>query len=244
MSGPFRSQLGAEVRILARNGEQLLLTIVIPVMILVFFGLTDVLPSSLDDHMDFLTPGVIALAIMSSAMVSLGIATGFERSYKVLKRLGVTPLGRPRWLAAKIITVLVVEIVQVVLLVPIALLLDWRADDTRWLLALGAVGLGTAAFGGLGLFIAGRLRAEINLAAQNGLYLVLLLLGGMVIPFENLPGPMESVAKYLPSGALADVLRDALIGSGAATQPSTSWIVLAAWAVAMPLVAAATFRWE
>jgi len=128
MSGPFRSQLGAEVRILARNGEQLLLTIVIPVMILVFFGLTDVLPSSLDDHMDFLTPGVIALAIMSSAMVSLGIATGFERSYKVLKRLGVTPLGRPRWLAAKIITVLVVEIVQVALLVPIALLLDWRAD--------------------------------------------------------------------------------------------------------------------
>jgi ABC-2 type transport system permease protein len=147
-------------------------------------------------------------------------------------------------LAAKIITVLVVEIVQVALLIPIALLLDWRADDTRWLLALGAVGLGTAAFGGLGLFIAGRLRAEINLAAQNGLYIALLLLGGMVIPFENLPGPMESVAKYLPSGALADVLRDALIGSGAATQPSTSWIVLAAWAVAMPLVAAATFRWE
>lgn len=244
MSGPFRSQLGAEVRILARNGEQLLLTIVIPVMIFVFFGLTEVLPSGLDDHMDFLTPGVIALAIMSSAMVSLGIATGFERSYKVLKRLGVTPLGRPRWLAAKILTVLIVEIIQVALLVPIALLLDWQADDARWLLALGAVGLGTAAFGGLGLSIAGRLRAEINLAAQNGLYIALLLLGGMVIPFENLPGPMESVAKYLPSGALADVLRDALIGPGVATQPGTSWIVLAAWAAAMPLVAAATFRWE
>ncbi|MEY3035310.1 MAG: hypothetical protein RLZ86_1932, partial [Actinomycetota bacterium] len=169
MSGPLRAQLGAELRILARNGEQLLLTIVIPVLVLVFFGITDVLPSSLDDHMDFLTPGVIALAVMSTAMVSLGIATGFERSYQVLKRLGPTPLGRPRWLLAKILTVLVVEIVQLVVLVPVAIGLDWNTDRASWGLALGAVALGTFAFGGLGLAIAGRLRAEINLAAQNGL---------------------------------------------------------------------------
>lgn len=242
MSGPLRAQLGAELRILARNGEQLLLTVVIPVLILVFFGVTDVLPSSFDDHMDFLTPGVIALAIMSSAMVSLGIATGFERGYQVLKRLGATPLGRPRWLTAKILTVLVVELVQVAILVPIALALDWNADRASWLLALGAVVLGTVAFGGLGLLIAGRLRAEINLAAQNALYIVLLLLGGMVIPFDELPGPLADISPYLPSGALADVMRDTLVG--ASTQASTSWIVLGAWAVAAPVLAALTFRWE
>ena len=242
MSGPLRAQLGAELRILSRNGEQLLLTIVIPVLVLVFFGITDVLPSSFDDHMDFLTPGVIALAIMSSSMVSLGIATGFERGYQVLKRLGATPLGRPRWLLAKILTVLVVEIVQVVVLVPIALGLDWTADDTSWVLALAAVVLGTFAFGGLGLLIAGRLRAEINLAAQNGLYIVLLLLGGMVIPFDELPGPLADVSPYLPSGALADVMRDTLVGTS--SQASTSWIVLASWALAAPVLAALTFRWE
>lgn len=244
MNGPFRAQLGAELRILARNGEQILLTVVIPVVVLVFFGLTEVLPSDLDDHMDFLTPGVIALAIMSSAMVSLGIATGFERGYKVLKRLGVTPLGRPRWLAAKITTVFAVEVFQVAVLVGVALALDWSAEGARWPLAIAAVAVGTIAFGGLGLFIAGRLRAEINLAAQNGLYVVLLLLGGMIVPFDELPGPTEAVAKYLPSGALADVLRDALIGSGAAVQANTSWVVLAAWAVATPVLAATTFRWE
>ena len=123
MSGPLRAQLGAELRILVRNGEQLLLTIIIPVLVLVFFGLTDVLPSDLDDHMDFLTPGVVALAIMSTSMVSLGIATGFERNYKVLKRLGVTPLGRPRWLAAKTLTVMVVGIGRA--------LLDWRCSTSR-----------------------------------------------------------------------------------------------------------------
>lgn len=242
MSGPLRAQLGAELRILSRNGEQLLLTLVIPVLILVFFGLTDVLPSSFDDHMDFLTPGVVALAVMSTSMVSLGIATGFERSYQVLKRLGATPLGRPRWLLAKILTVLLVEIVQLAVLVPVAIALGWTTDSASWAPALGAVALGTFAFGGLGLFIAGRLRAEVNLAAQNGLYIVLLLLGGMVIPFDELPGVLADVSPYLPSGALADVVRDALVG--ASTQAGTSWIVLGAWAVGAPVLAALTFRWE
>lgn len=240
--GPFRSQLRAELGVVLRNGEQLLLTLIIPVMVLVFFGITDVLPSSFDDHMDFLTPGVVSLAIMSTAMVSLGIATGFERGYKVLKRLGATPLGRSRWLMAKTITVLVIEIIQLIVLVPIALLLDWNADDANWLLALGAVATGTIAFAGLGMLIAGRLRAEVNLAAQNGLYILLLLLGGMVIDFDQLPGPLAAVAKCLPSGALADVMRDALLGG--AERPGTSWIVLGVWAIMSPLLAARTFRWE
>ena len=241
-SSPFRAQLRGELQILARNGEQLLLTLIIPVMLFVFFGTTDVLPTGFDDHMDFLTPGIIALAIMSSSMVSLGIATGFERSYKVLKRLGVTPLGRPRWLAAKIVTVLLMQIVQLIILISVALILDWQSGNAQWLLAIAAVATGSVAFAGLGLFIAGRLRAEINLAAQNGLYLLLLLLGGMVVPFDKLPEPVAAVAKCLPSGALADVLRDALVGQ--ADRPGTSWVVLGIWALFTPLLAAKTFRWE
>ena len=241
--GPFRSQLRAELTVVLRNGEQLLLTLIIPVLLLVFFSTVDVLPTGdVREPIDFLTPGVLALAVMSSAMVSLGIATGFERGYKVLKRLGATPLGRPRWLAAKITTVIVVQMIQLVVLVPVALVLGWDAGSARWLLAVGAVITGTIAFGGVGLFIAGRLRAEINLAAQNGLYLVLLLLGGMVIPFDELPESLAAVAKYLPSGALADVLRDALVGG--ADRPGTSWIVLGAWAVFAPALTVLTFRWE
>lgn len=241
--GPFRSQLRAELTVVLRNGEQLLLTLVIPVLLLVFFSTVDVLPTGdVREPIDFLTPGVLALAVMSSAMVSLGIATGFERGYKVLKRLGATPLGRPRWLAAKITTVIVVQMIQLVVLVPVALVLGWDAGSARWPLAVGAVITGTIAFGGVGLFIAGRLRAEINLAAQNGLYLLLLLLGGMVIPFDELPEPLAAVAKCLPSGALADVLRDALVGG--ADRPGMSWLVLGAWAVVAPALTAFTFRWE
>jgi ABC-2 type transport system permease protein len=127
-------------------------------------------------------------------------------------------------------------------LVPVAYGLGWRPADPAWPAAIGGVLLGTMAFAGIGLTMAGRLRGEINLAAQNGLYLMLLLLGGMVIPFAKLPSGVRQVARLLPSGALADVLRDAL--AGAADQPATSWLVLTGWAVATPLLASALFRWD
>lgn len=244
--GPFMAQLRTELITLLRNGEQLLLTLVIPVGLLVFFSSVDVLPSGdpmiFRRSVDFLTPGVLALAVMSSAMVSLGISTGFERSYKVLKRLGTTPLGRPRWLLAKIVSVVCVQLLQLGVLVPVALVLGWNAADARWLSAIGAIAVGSAAFSGLGLLLAGRLRAEVNLAGQNALFLAFLLCGGMIIPFDDLPSGLSTPARYLPSGALADVMRSTLVGG--VSDPNHAWIVLACWAIAMPLLAAGTFRWE
>ena len=237
----LRTQLRSEVMLVLRNGEQLLLTLVIPVMLLTFFSLVDVLPSGTQESVDFLLPGVVALAVMSTAMVSLGIATGFERTYLVLKRLGATPLTRGELVAAKMSSVVVVELMQLGLLLPLGAALGWRTADTG-LLAVPAVLLGTSAFAGIGLALAGRLRGEINLAAQNGLYLVLLLLGGMVIPMSSLPGPLRSAAELLPSAALADVLREALTGAG--NRPGASWVVLAVWAFVAPSAAARLFRWH
>ncbi len=239
---PLRAQARHEITTTLRNSEQLLLTLIIPVMLLVFFSLVDVLPTETPEPIDFLAPGILALAVMSTAMVSLGIGTGFERSYKVLKRLGATPLGRSRLVVAKIVAVVTVELVQFAVLIPVAYLLGWSPSAPSWAAAVGAVVVGTVAFAGIGLSLAGTLRGEINLAAQNGLYLVLLLLGGMVIPFAKLPGPIAAIAKALPSGSLADVLREALADAG--TRPGTSWVILAAWAVVTPTVAARSFRWE
>lgn len=241
---PFVSQLRTELALTSRQGEQLLVSLGIPLMILVFFSSVDVLPlpAGIDEPVDFLAPGVLALAVMSTSLVSLGIGTGFERSYGVLKRLGASPLGRPRWVAAKIATVAVIQVVQWVLLIVTAVLLGWSPPGSGWAPAvLGAV-LGTAAFGGLGLLMAGTLPGLATLAGANGLYLVLLLTGGMVIPLEELPGPMAAVAKVLPAAPLAEILTGSLIeGASVATW---AWVSLGLWALAAPIAAAALFRWE
>jgi ABC-2 type transport system permease protein len=235
------AQARAEVRMTLRRGESLLVALGIPVLLLAFFSLVDVLPMEVDDPVDFLVPGVLALAVMSTAMVSLGIATGFERQYLVLKRLGTTPLGRPALLAAKTTAVVVIEVLQVVVLVGVGRLLGWSPQG-RPLVAGAALLLGTIAFAGLGLLMAGTLKAEVTLAAANGLYLVLLLLGGMVIPLAELPGPLRAVARALPAAALSDALHGAL--STAGSVPGRAWLVLAAWAVLAPVAATLTFKWE
>src|SRR5205085_4062258 len=122
---PFIAQLRAEVAMTMTRGESLLLTVGIPLGLLVFFSLVDVLPTGTKDPVTFLAPGVLAMAVLSTAFTSLAIATGFERSYLVPKRLGTTPLGRPRLIAAKIVGVLVVIAVQVAVITLAALALGW-----------------------------------------------------------------------------------------------------------------------
>ena len=235
------AQARAEVAMTLKRGESVLLALGIPVLLLVFFSLVDVLPLGSGEPVDFLAPGVLALAVMSTALVSLAIATGFERQDLVLKRLGSTPLGRPALLAAKTAAVVVIEVVQVAVLVPVALALGWHAGSASVAGALGAVVLATVAFAGLGLLMAGALPALTTLAAANGLYLVLLLLGGMVVPLGKLPGGLRAAARALPAAALSDALHAAL---GGAAVPGRAWAVLAVWAVAAPVAAALTFRWE
>ena len=242
---PLWAQTGAEVYMTLRRGETLLLTLGIPVIFLLFFSKVSVISTPTANPADFFVPGILSLAVMSTAMVSLGIATGFERGYGVLKRLGSTPLGRPRLLGAKIITIVAVELVQAAVLLPVGYGLGWNPGGSGAVAVPGAIGailLGSAAFAGIGLLMAGTLRAEVNLAAANGLYLVLLLLGGMIVPLSKFGSGLADFCKLLPAAALSDALHAAL-GSGTAV-PAESWIVLAVWAVAAPVAAALTFRWE
>jgi ABC-2 type transport system permease protein len=236
----LRAQTLAETRMTLERGETLLVTLGIPVILLVFFTEVPVVSTGTSHRVDFLAPGVLALAVMSTAMVSLGIATAFERSYGVLKRLGATPLGRPVLLVAKIASVLVVEVVQVVILVAVALALGWRPHPAAGL-AVVAVVLATIAFAGIGLAMAGALRAEVTLAVANGVYVILLLIGGVLFPLHEL-GALATFARLLPTAALSDALHRTLgNGSGA---PLEAWVTLAAWAVAAPAVAALRFKWE
>ncbi|WP_116427765.1 ABC transporter permease [Streptomyces spongiicola] len=235
------AQAALETRMLLRNGEQLLLTVVIPSLLLVLFSTVDVVDTGAGRAVDFLAPGVLALAVMSTAFTGQAIATGFERRYGVLKRLGASPL--PRWglMAAKTLAVLVTEVLQVALLTLIALGLGWSPQGNPLSVALLLVA-GTAAFSGLGLLMAGTLRAEATLAAANLVFLLLLVGGGVIVPLDRFPDAAQTVLALLPISALSDGLRDVL-RDGAAL-PWGELGILAGWAVPGLAAAARFFRWE
>jgi ABC-2 type transport system permease protein len=235
------AQAALETRMLLRNGEQLLLTVIIPSLLLVLFSTVDIIDTGAGEAVDFLAPGVLALAVLSTAFTGQAIATGFERRYGVLKRLGASPL--PRWalMTAKTLAVLVTEVLQVALLTAIALALGWSPHGDP-LSVLVLLVLGTAAFSGLGLLMAGTLRAEATLAAANLVFLLLLVGGGVIVPLDRFPDAARSVLELLPVSALSDGLRSVLQDGTA--MPWGDALTLAVWAVLGLGAAAKFFRWE
>jgi ABC-2 type transport system permease protein len=235
------AQVRVELLLAGRRGEALLVTMAVPPVLLVFFASVPLLPTGSETPVAFLLPGMIALAVIGNAMVALGIGTAYERHYGVLKRLGALPGSRLTLVVAKTLAVLVVEVIQVAVLVVVAVLLGWQPDGDALAVGLALV-LGTGAFAGIGLLLAGTLRAELTLALANGLFLAFLLLGGIVVPTAQLPGVLADIAPWLPAGALSEALRAGMSAQGGIS--SAPLVTLAAWAAVSLAAAAIGFRAE
>ncbi|TDW76324.1 ABC transporter permease [Kribbella pratensis] len=235
-----------EFKLLVRNGEQLLLALVIPLGILLLLGATglgDRLPLGTGRPIDQAVPRVLALAILSSSFTSLAIATGFERRYGVIKRLGASPLSRTGLLAGKIGAVLIVQLIQLAVLMGTGLALGWKpvGGVEAVVGVILTVLCGTAAFASLGLLMAGVLRAEATLAAANLLYLLLLVGGAIMTPVDEYPSGMQSVVRLLPSAALANGLANSTVEG---VIPWAAALSLALWAGVLGYLVSRTFRWD
>ncbi|CAA9354097.1 MAG: Efflux ABC transporter, permease protein [uncultured Nocardioidaceae bacterium] len=244
LSAMVRAHALMEARLLLRNGEQLVLALAIPLLVLVGGQESgELLDLGSGRRIDVLTPGVLTLAVLSTSFTSVAIATGFERRYGVLKLLGASPLPRAGLLAGKVGAVLLVETLQLGVLSAVAFGLGWSPSGGLSTLVGAAVLvlLGTAAFGALGLLMAGTLRAEATLAGANLIYLLLLAGGAVVVPLARYPEAAQPLLALLPTGALAEGLRELFGGGGLGAAPVA---VLVAWAVAAGLATARTFRWE
>ncbi len=236
------TQVQYELLLTLRRGENILVTLIVPVMLLIFFTSLNIVPAVNGSAINFLLPGILAIAIMAAGMVNLGIATAYERYYGVLKRLGSSPLPRSGLILAKVISILILEVVQVLLLVGVAILLyHWQPAGSA-LLTLLAIALGTVTFAAFGLAMAGALRAELTLAGANALFLVFVFLGGGVLPLERLPGPLAALAELLPATALTQALQATMTNGG--SFPGSPMLILTIWAVIMLVVAIRTFKWE
>jgi ABC-2 type transport system permease protein len=229
------AQFGLELRLLLRNGEQLLLTMFIPITLLV--GLT-LLPlgSFGGNRAATFVPVIMALAVISTAFTGQAIAVAFDRRYGALKRLGATPL--PVWgiIAGKSMAVVTVVFLQSIILGAIGFALGWRPAFIALLLGAAVIALGTACFAALGLLLGGTLRAEIVLAVANLMWFVFAGLGALTVETQMIPASVKWCSRLTPSGALTEALSRAMA-------LSVDWfgiVVLAVWGA---LAALAALRW-
>ena len=231
------AQFGLELKLLLRNGEQLLLTMFIPITLLV--GLTLLPLGSFGQHRAAtFTPVIMALAVISTAFTGQAIAVAFDRRYGALKRLGATPL--PVWgiIAGKSLAVVTVVFLQAILLGAIGFALGWRPAPTALALGAAVIALGTVAFAALGLLLGGTLRAEIVLAIANLMWFVFAGLGALTVETGIIPSAVKWAARLTPSGALTEALSQAMT-------MSVDWfgvVVLAAWGALGALSALRWFR--
>lgn len=226
-----------ELKLLLRNGEQLLLTLFIPITLLI--GLTLLPLGAMGvDPVDQVVPAVMMVAIMSTAFTGQAIAVGFDRRYGALKRLGATPL--PRWgvIAGKSAAVLTVVVLQSIVLGGIGFALGWRPGLIGLLYGALVIALGTVTFATMGLLLGGTLRAEIVLALANILWFVMLGIGSLVVLADDLPTALHTAARLVPSGALAEALGQAVDG----TWDWFGVVVLCVWASVCGWTAIRTFR--
>ncbi|MGO1181970.1 MAG: ABC transporter permease [Micrococcaceae bacterium] len=225
-----------ETRTTLSNGEQLLVALILPMMALVALSVTGILDDG-QGHasVDVAVPGIFALAVLSSGLTGQGIATGFDRRYGVLTYLSTTPLGSMGLLLGKIVAVMMVLLVQLIVLGAIGAFLGWSPEWRGAVFAALFILIGAVAFTGIGLFIAGTVRPEATLALTNLLWVVLGAAGGIIFPIPA--GPGTFVLHLLPSTALGDGLRSALIQGDLAVTPL---VVLAAWGA---VAVAGTIRW-
>lgn len=240
-----RAHAGLELGMMLRNGEQLVLTVVLPLGLLLGLSLTDVVDlgvaNTRSERLAVVVPGMLALAVLSTAFTGLAIQTGFERRYGVLKRLGATPLGPSGLMTGKAVAVLIVELVQVLVLSGVGLVLGWRPNLVGVAIAVPLFTLGTLMFAAAGLLLAGTLRAEATLAGANVVYLTLVSAGGIAFPLSEMPESLRTWIELLPSAALAEALRNALIVGGVAV---SDCLIMVGWLLVVGLATVRWFRWE
>lgn len=224
-----------------RNGEQLILAVILPLLALVGLTVTPLLDGLGSSRVNIAVPGILALCAMSTAFTGQGIATGFDRRYGVLRFLSTTPLGRTGLILGKVIAVLVVLLLQVLVVTAVALPLGWQPSAAGLLPGFALLVLGAAAFTALGLLVAGTVRPEATLAITNLLWILLGALGGIVIPAERLPALAQATVHFLPSGALGQALRDAFLHGS--INPAAMFVLLL-WTALAGLAATRWFKWN
>lgn len=224
----------ADTKISVRRSEALVLNLLIPIVVLVALAKSSA-------GIDKAVPFVYLQAVLATAMVSLGITTGFDRRFRVLVRLGTTPLGRNGLIFSKIVSLIVIQTFQLLIISLVAVFLGWDPEP-QWLLAIPLCWIASCAFAGISLLIAGQVKAEANLGLQNLLYIIMMAFGGIGFSSDDaMPTTLRDVSHVFPAGALHTLLRGL---NGLEPISIVALVSILIQAVLWPLIAARKFSFD
>jgi ABC-2 type transport system permease protein len=238
-------QTKIEFRLLLRQRETVFFGLVLPLMFLFFVGVA--FRSGVYrgyTSIDSLLPPYLVMAVMSIAVVNLGISFATQRATGCLKRFGGTPLPRATLLVAKALSGAALICLSCLLLVVVSFAFYHIRTHGNPLWALPPLLIGIAAFTAIGVALGGSIPAEGAAAVTNAIYLPLLFLGGTFVPIDTLPTPLRDLARVLPPARLVSALNSVLVDGRTALDTGWDIPIIAAWGVAAIVIASRRLRWE
>jgi ABC-2 type transport system permease protein len=242
----FRHELVNQQRLFWRSRESAFFTFLLPIILLVILGLVygdntiDGEPAS-----TYLVAGMLGYGVVATAYAGLAINLVIRRESGVLKRVRGTPLPPASYLAAVVVSTLVVLGIEAFAQVMIGrFVLDAGFPDSPAGLAVALL-LGVLAFSALGLATTALVRSsEGSSAIVNAIYLPMVFISGVFFSVEALPGFLEAIANVLPLTYLLELIRSVFVEDDGLESSWTAILVVALWGVAGALLALRSFRWE
>ena len=223
----------SDLKIALRRSESLLVTVVVPIFALISASQTD---GGVKKYLPF----VILLTVMGTSLLSIGISTGFDRRYRVLVRLGTTPLGKLGTVLSKILYVFVLETVLLLIVSGVGVAIGFR-PDIKSLLIFPLCWLASISFTSIALIIASNLKAETNLGVQNLVYFLFIIGGSLAFVSKSSNKVVHDLTRLIPSTALHSLLR---YTTGLESFSLISFISLIVLACLLSFIAIKTFKFD
>jgi ABC-2 type transport system permease protein len=195
-------------------------------------------------YIDFVLPGILATAILASALMAGAIGLAFERESKLLKLLGTTPLHPLVFFSARAVQQFIVTILQALVLVGLSVLfLGARVQGSYALLAL-LFTLASLSFILMGFAIAALSKThEAATGLANIFYMPMVFASGAFFPIRTMPAWLQPIMRVLPLRFFLDGFRDVTIRGAGLPEIAPNLAVLAGWGLVCLLITVRFFRW-
>jgi ABC-2 type transport system permease protein len=236
----LRIQTQWEFLLNARNSEQALLLVIIPIVILFVLVKTTIVGGA-SSPIESAFATVITISTFAAGFTSLAIATAFERRSETLVFLGTTSLTRTEVVFAKSLGSFLLAAFAGVFTLIAALVLGWTPTFGALLVPIWIV-LGVFSVSGFAYLLAGTLRAEAVLAIANAIFVFVLIFGGVIFAFGK---SVTDILGFFPPLALKAVLEFSVTTTNTVdVNVIKAMLVLLAWGVVGHVLASRFFKWR